>query len=468
MAQQQAQSSPIILRTAAVWGTTVLAVRSLNTGQSFQLGDGEDRVLPKPDGSGVADAPVRAVGAGWELDARGATGGLVYLRGRAENPAELGRTGAPIPVVPGDHGVIQYGSFSVFFQFSDAPPMLLTRRRIEWSFVLAFIFALIAVLGALALIYAITTPPPIAKPLELTTDQELAVQYNIKTEPEPPPPPQAAAEEAKAGQGIKDPGAKDKKDMGGGKKAKGPEGRLGKQGQEEKTEQTGEVNKGLGGMAEVLSSEVGEEVKKTLGTISSVADALGGLRSDKIVLGRGSGLGLKGSGASGGGTEDGVPFGAGTLDTGWGPGRGGGYGSGAGGPGGPGSGGYGKGGKGRGDGEGDGSGTAERKVTGKDVPKPGQGLSPGQISRVVMSRYGAFRACYEAAAARDPSMSGSVSVSWSVTPGGSVGGTNLGSSSLSNARVEGCILRQFSRLKFPTADKPTNASWTFSFRPSKK
>jgi hypothetical protein len=163
-----------------------------------------------------------------------------------------------------------------------------------------------------------------------------------------------------------------------------------------------------------------------------------------------------------------VPFGAGTLDTGWGPGRGGGFGAGSGGPGGPGSGGFGKGGKGKGDGAGDGSGTAERKVTGKDVPKAGQGLSPGQISRVVSSRQGAFRACYEAAAARDPSMSGSVSVSWSITPGGSVGGASLGSSSLSNARVEGCILRQFSRLKFPTADKPTNASWTFAFRPSKK
>lgn len=468
MAQAPVQS-PIILRTAAVWGTTVLAVRSLNTGESFQVGDGDARVLPKPDGSIISDSPVRAVGAGWELDARGATGGVVYLRGRAENPADLARAGAPIPIVPGDHGLIQYGNLSVFFQFSEAPPALLTRRRVEWPFVLAFFFALIAVLGALALIYAITTPPPIAKPLELTTDQELALQYNLKTEPEPPPPPQAGKDESEKGQGIKDPGVKDKKDMGGGKKVKGPEGRLGKQGVEEKTEQPGEIKHALGGMSEVLSSEVGEEVKKTLGTISSVADALGGLKSDKIVLGRGGGLALKGTGAAGGGTEEGgVPFGAGTLDTGWGPGRGGGFGTGAGGPGGRGTGGFGRGGKGRGEGEGDGSGTAEHKVAGKDVPKPGQGLSPSQISRVVMSRMGAFRACYEAAAARDPSLSGNVGVSWSITPGGSVGGASLGSSSLGNPRVEGCILRQFSRLKFPSADKPTNAGWTFSFRPSKK
>ena len=38
----------------------------------------------------------------------------------------------------------------------------------------------------------------------------------------------------------------------------------------------------IGGMAEALSSDVGEEVKKTLGTISSVADALGGLEHVRI------------------------------------------------------------------------------------------------------------------------------------------------------------------------------------------
>jgi hypothetical protein len=77
-------------------------------------------------------------------------------------------------------------------------------------------------------------------------------------------------------------------------------------------------------MSEALSSDVGDEVRKTLGTISSVADALGGLRSDQIVLGAGSGTGLKGSGKGGGGdAPGGVPFGSGTLDTGWGPGKGG-------------------------------------------------------------------------------------------------------------------------------------------------
>jgi hypothetical protein len=45
---------------------------------------------------------------------------------------------------------------------------------------------------------------------------------------------------------------------------------------------------------------------------------------------------------------------------------------------------------------------------------------------------------------------------------------SIGGSSLANPRVEGCIKRQFQRLQFPTADKPTNASWPFIFKPSKK
>lgn len=463
------QQLPIVLRTAAVWGTTVLAVQNLDTGESLKIGEGEGAVVAKPDGSLVSDSPVRAVGTGWELDARGATGGEVMLRGRRENPAELGRTGAPIPIVAGDYGLIQYGNFGVFFQFSHAAPIIKLRRRFDWALFLSYIFAAVAVGGGLALIWAITTPQGIPKPLELTSQQELELQFNLKEDEVPPTPPQAGKDEDK-GQGIKDPGAKDKKEQGGGKKVQGAEGKLGKNGKEDQTKQTGEPRAGLGGMSEALSSDVGDEVKKTLGTISSVADALGGLRSDQIVLGSGSGTGLKGSGNAGGGTEPGgVPFGSGTLDTGWGPGKGGGFGSGSGGPGGRGLGGNGLGGngKGTGSGNGDGEGGGEHKVAGASAAPPGQGLSMDQIRRVVLSRMGAFRACYEIASAHDPTLKGNVGVNFSISPGGSVTSVNVSNSSLSNPRVEGCVTRTFNRLQFPTADKPTNASWGFAFKPGK-
>jgi hypothetical protein len=460
-----ASTHQIGLRTATVWGTTVMATRVLASGQSLMIGDGEGALGPKPDGTNIADHPIRAVGQGFELDARGATGGELSLRGRRENPADLGQSGAPIPIVPGDHGLIQYGSFSVFFQFTEAPAPIQKRARIGWSFVLSFIFSCVAVGGGLALIWAITTPPGIPKPLELTSQNELATRFNVNPEDLTAPVPEPSPD-ADKGSGIKDPGAKDKKEQGGGKKAANAEGKLGKNGTEKKTEEVGEIDRGLGGMAEVLSSDVGEEVKKTLNTISSVADALGGLRSDNVVLGQGSGLGLRGGGPGGGG-DDGVPFGSGTLETGWGPGKGGGYGTGSGGPGGRGLGGNGRGGLGDGDGTGSGEG-GERKVAGKDAPRAGQGLSAEQIRRVVVSRMGAFQACYEIALGREPNLKGSVGVSFSISPGGSVSGVSIGNSSLQNPRVEGCITRQFARLRFPTADKPTNSAFPFVFRPSKR
>lgn len=463
----QAPAPVVTLRAAAVWGTTVLAADNLTPGRSLRVGDGEGAVVAKPDNASISDLPIRAVGAGWELDARGATGGEVYLRGRKEDPADLGRGGAPIPIVAGDYGVIQYGNFGIFFQFSNAVPAMKKKRRLDWGFLLSFLFAAVAVGGGLALIWAITTPRGIPKPLELTSAAELMLQFNMKTEEEIPPPQTGKAEDDK-GQGVKDPGAKDPKPQGGGKKIKGAEGKLGKNGEEKETRQTGEIRAGLGGMAEALSSDVGEEVKKTLGTISSVADALGGLRSDDIVLGQGSGTGLHGSGNAGGGTEEGgVPFGSGTLDTGWGPGRGGGFGSGSGGPGGRGLGGHGKGGLGGGDGTGTG-GDGERKVSGKEKAAAGQGLSPEQIRRVVMSRMGAFQACFEIASAHDPTLKGNVGIAFSINPGGGVSSASITGSSLKNPRVEGCMLRAFQRLQFPAADKPTNAAFPFAFRASKK
>jgi hypothetical protein len=457
----------VTLRTAAVWGTTVLATDNLTSGRSLKIGEGQGAVVAKPDSASVSELPIRAVGSGWELDARGATGGEVYLRGRQEDPADLGRVGAPIPIVAGDYGLIQYGNFGIFFQFSNAVPAMKKRRRPDWGLLFSFLFAAVAVGGGLALIWAITTPRGIPKPLELTSQAELLLEFNMKQVDEVPPPQTGKAEDDK-GQGVKDPGAKDPKPQGGGKKLKGDEGKLGENGEAKETHQTGEIRAGLGGMAEALSSDVGDEVKKTLGTISSVADALGGLHSDDIVLGAGSGTGLHGAGPAGGGSEEGgVPFGSGTLDTGWGPGRGGGFGSGSGGPGGRGLGGNGRGGLGGGEGTGNG-GDGERKLAGKQAAAPGQGLTPEQVRRVVMSRMGAFKACFEIASAHDPTLKGNVGIAFGVSAGGDVASANITGSSLKNPRVEGCMLRTFQRLRFPSADKGTNASFPFAFRAASK
>ena len=438
-----------MLRTAALWGTFVLASRDLHSGQSLEVGDAPTALIAKPDESPVSGLPIRAVGAGWELDARGATGGRLHLRGRVEDPAQLGQSGAPVPIVAGDYGVLQYGSLSVFFQFAHPAPVPKARFRPDLAMVLAFVFALITVGGGLMLLYLLFPQEELAKPLELTSPEELQQQYHFTP---PPPEPQSGGSESEGAKGAKS--KQPQKAAGDRKRMPGPKTPT----HDDKPERPG-GSEHLSAITEVMKSDVGKEVLQTLGTISSVSEALGGLQSSGLVLGgRSGGMGLRASG-DGGGSGGTAVFGSGTLDTG--------FGSGAGATG-NGRGRFGKGGgSGNGTGTGDGNGHGgERRLQAAAAPAPGQGLGAEQIGRVVRARNGAFRACYESAAARDPKLQGGVTVSFTVSPDGSVT-ARIANSSLDNPRVESCVLRTFNRLRFPAADKPTNANWPLIFRPGK-
>jgi TonB family protein len=86
------------------------------------------------------------------------------------------------------------------------------------------------------------------------------------------------------------------------------------------------------------------------------------------------------------------------------------------------------------------------------------GLSAEQIQRVVRAHMGAVRACYEIEAQRNPGLKGGVTVQWSIDPSGAVTNASVASSTLSNARVEGCLVRQVKNWKFPGADTATVVS----------
>jgi hypothetical protein len=435
MSSKSSSSSPL-LRVAAVWGTSVLAVRHLAPGDVLQVGDAFGALIARPDGTAVPDHPLRAIGGGWELDPRGVTSGMVRLRGRDEDPVQLAKSGAPVPIVAGDYGLLQYGRFALFFQFTAPITISAARPKFDWGIVSSFMLASFSILGTMLALRAITPEQNIDKPLELTSAAELAELMHIE-----PPEPEAPESGGKSEKKSPDPG--------GGKKMAKAEGSLGKNGPEKTTKIQG-AKPGLGGVAEALNGSVGQEIQNTLGSISSVASALGGLNSNSLVLGAGSGTGLRGSGPGGGGDgPGGVPYGSGNLDTG---GTGTGTGSGGGGRG-----------LGNGTGDGVGNGSGERKMATKESAPSGQGLSKDAVWRVVQSRYGAFRACYENALATNPQLKGTVGLSFSISPGGSVNAASISNSSLGNPKVEGCMVRIAKRLHFPSADKPTNAAFPFVF-----
>jgi len=323
---------PNALRVAAVWGTTVVALRTLVRGESFVLGDDERAALPIPDGLEMSSTPLRAAAAGWELDPRGSIGGLLTLRGRPEDPAAVARTGAAVPVMPGDFGLIQYGQLAIFFQYTSQPKKVGTLRGPELLGVLALFCSAILHIGVLVLVRALHTPPQLALPLALTDADELASRFGMKRAMlEPPAPATAAGDEPGGDPAPKDPRPEQPKaDKSGGPKIQGDEGKFGAKSTGDRTTIPGEVTKttSYGGLSEVLEGDTGKEIQNTLKSINTVSAALSGLSAKDMVLGAGSGTGLKGGGSGGGGTGAGVAFGAGTLDTGFGAGGAGGRGAG--------------------------------------------------------------------------------------------------------------------------------------------
>ena len=183
------------LRVAAVWGTTVVELKTLRRGESFQIDDKGQGACAMPEGIDMAGAPLFFARGGWELDARGAVAGTLHLRGREEDPAAIAKTGAPIAVVPGDYGLLQYGLFSIFFQYTTLAPPVTAGIPFELLALLALFSSGVMHMSTLGILRLTMTPDPLPKPLELTNPDELAARFGLhRAELEVPPPPTVAGD----------------------------------------------------------------------------------------------------------------------------------------------------------------------------------------------------------------------------------------------------------------------------------
>ena len=81
-----------------------------------------------------------------------------------------------------------------------------------------------------------------------------------------------------------------------------------------------------------------------------------------------------------------------------------------------------------------------------------------------MSKVGAFQQCYESALVEDPELRGGVAVAFAIAPDGTVTSADVASTSLGNPTVESCMVKTCLALRFPTAEKPTNAVFPFAFK----
>lgn len=181
------------LRVAVAWGTTVLATRELLPGQSACFGDGPDGLIPLPDGLNVAPVPVRAVDAGWQVDPRGVTDGIILLGGREQDPTRLI---PPLVVTPGDWGLLQYGTVSLYFQFDEIVAPIPVDRKWRYDRATTWSIAAAALLHVATLVVlALTAAPRAVRPVELSDEGQIAARFGLNRwlVMAPPPPEEAVA-----------------------------------------------------------------------------------------------------------------------------------------------------------------------------------------------------------------------------------------------------------------------------------
>jgi TonB family protein len=438
MSAQKVRPSERRLRVVLLWHDDVIAEQEYDEPQPVVLSDRPRAALPLPEGV-VHKRDLTLLEpheGGYRLLPSGALGGAVWLGGQRRDVGELGRSEQPVPLGPDDYGVVTVGAVSVFFQqvrAARAPRRTVFALDGELAAGIglsAFVFAALLMLAFLDL----REHPP-EDPLELPSD--VVAKYMVV-----PPPEETKTPTRSAGTEVKDPGLHGRKEAGG-KRHKGAEGKVGEQNAErEDTHIQGEVRdqvaarvrkKGL--LGALSGGGEGNAIAAAM-DVPDVGDILGGMGAKPTQVGRGSaGAGLRGKGGGGGGEGSGNLFGAGGLDTGVGAGSGGGAGTGGGGPGVP--------------------GRKAKEVSisvDRGTPNTNGYLSAEQINRVVRAHQAAIRYCYEKEVQRQPNLSGRVSVSWRINLQGSVTSARVASSTMNNAGVEGCIVRQVRHWQFPKPD----------------
>lgn len=91
------------------------------------------------------------------------------------------------------------------------------------------------------------------------------------------------------------------------------------------------------------------------------------------------------------------------------------------------------------------------------------GLDKEAIARVIRSQLGQIRYCYERQLSANPELYGKILVKFTIGAAGSVVAQAIGTTSLKNAMVEGCILRRIAGWQFPTPKGGTNVLVTYPF-----
>jgi hypothetical protein len=432
-----------ILQVVAVWRGRIVGYRLLTRRRKVTIGshvkstfttprtDGRKRfVLIKPSRGGyllrLAPELRGEVQVGGETqDVTDILGGPLLGRGKGDvREVSLGT---------GDRAKLHFAEnadLRIEIRWVD-PPEVLPKPKVEDPIMFQTLVGTSIVLGLAAAVLVFTYRAP-EKPLTLTAERMAKIEEPVlEIEKKVTARRAAKAEEKK------------KEEEGQMKKAKEKAGKLGRQ---DATQKDTVIPKGEKDVLREKVSKVGilgligkerpqgSGLSKLFAEDTAVEQAVAGMAGAKLVAGRGSGgLSTSGAGPGGGGTGYGHIYGAGNLDTG----------------------GRGTHGKGRGPKLAE---RGEREVSvglGTGGGDTDGSLSKEQINKVVRAHLAGVKYCYEKELQHKTGLSGGVDIFWVIQPDGTVSKANVKNTTLSDAAVEGCILRQVKQWQFPKAPGQT-------------
>jgi hypothetical protein len=414
------------LRIAVLWNDTLTTETVIRRGKSATVGEKKaDLLVPETAGLGNK-FPMFVKGDGCSaLNLEGIgphVSGKLHLNGREISVEEARKTiGHKVNIGSGDWGVIDLGPCAIYFQalgHDDRLPPGGFIRNLESSILTALLFAVTLHLGFLIAAFVLWTDDPTFAEIDLSDRFMKVIVEEPKAEIE-------LEEEEEEEETIEE-------DVG--KKAGGEEGKFGEEDKIEKSKvpkRDGElvdkvkdvgIHKALGSdilgrgpMQNVFGDKTGFDSK--LNAAMSGSDG-------SLNVGNGTGgMGLRGTGSGGGGQGFGRIHGMGRIDTGGGRGVRARLG-----------------------------GKAKRKKRAR-VRVRGGGFSgfckQKDILRVVNRRKGGIQFCYEKELARNPSLSGKVTMGWAIGLDGKAFRVVVQGSTLRSKTVEGCMRRNISRWRFP-------------------
>jgi len=164
---------PLFLRATLLWDSVVVAAQQVAASRSLRK---SGAAWATPDGS-VGERVVVGRATGWDVDATGVSGGVAGIGGQQRNVVGGERF---CLAAAGDTALLRYGRLALALSVEVAPPTVPGRLAVDPLLVGGVVFAAVAVLGLLILVFAVTGRPLAPKPTVLLRPDELARTYYVE------------------------------------------------------------------------------------------------------------------------------------------------------------------------------------------------------------------------------------------------------------------------------------------------